>query len=149
EHGASTLGGAVNFVTPTARDGGANAVSLRAGSHGQRLARASFGFAQDARVDALVTIEGKRWEGYRAHNEQRRSGLYANAGWQLGERFSTRFYATALDNDQELPGSLTQAELEASPQRANAAAVDGDYRLDVSTRRLANRTSFRIDANRS
>src|SRR5690606_33849053 len=32
---------------------------------------------------------------------------------------------------------------------ANAAAVDGHYQVDVETRRLANRTSFRIDENRS
>ncbi|MBP7567854.1 MAG: TonB-dependent receptor plug domain-containing protein, partial [Burkholderiaceae bacterium] len=41
--GASPLGGAINFVSPTARDGGPDEVLVNAGSHGQRQARFTVG----------------------------------------------------------------------------------------------------------
>jgi iron complex outermembrane receptor protein len=145
--GASTLGGAVNFVTPTARDDAASAVALRAGSHGQALGRLTLGSRFGEKGDGLLTLETKRWDGYREHNEQERAGVYANAGWELGD-WSTRFYLTVIENDQQLPGSLTRAELDADPDQANPSAVIGNYRLDVNTQRFANRTSWQIDANR-
>ncbi len=147
-YGASTLGGAIDFITPTARDGAPNELLLNGGSHGQRQARVTFG-AISGPFDALVTAEGKRSDGYREHHRQERSGLYANAGWQLGDSARTRFYATAIDNEQQLPGALTRDEWRANPRQAEAAAVAGDYRYNVKTRRLANKTSWDIDANSS
>jgi iron complex outermembrane receptor protein len=147
KYGASTLGGAVNFASPTARDVPAVELSARAGSHGEQLARATLGRAAET-FDGLLTLESKRWDGYRDHNEQHRSGLYANAGWQLTPRIATRFYATALDNDQELPGSLTRAQVDADPDQANRSALTGNFQLNVDTWRIANKTTFRLDANR-
>lgn len=144
QYGASTLGGAVNFVSPTARDGAPADVFLNAGSHGQRLARATFAGVANERFDGLVTLETKRWDGYRAHNEQRREGLYANAGWRIGEAVTTRFFATLLDNDQELPGTLTRAQVDADPRQASTSAVGGNFQVDVSTLRLANKTRFEL-----
>jgi len=147
-YGASTLGGAVNFVTPTAEDEAGTSLALTAGSHGQTLGRFTLGRMLGESADALVTVEGKRWDGYRAHNAQDRAGLYGNAGFGFGDGLRTRFYLTALQNDQELPGSLTRSQLDADPDRASQAAVDGNYQLDVDTARLANRTSWQIDADR-
>ncbi len=147
-YGASTLGGAINFITPTARDSSRLDVALNAGSHGQTLGRLSLGGVFDESFDGMLTLEGKRWDGYREHNEQDRRGLYANAGWQAGENVATRFFVAYLENDQELPGSLTRAELDADPGRASQAAVDGHYQLNVETLRLANKTSWQIDENR-
>ncbi|HEU4620240.1 MAG TPA: TonB-dependent receptor plug domain-containing protein, partial [Gammaproteobacteria bacterium] len=148
KYGASTLGGAIDFITPTARDVPAAELSARGGSHGQRLARATFARAFGERLDGLVTVEGKHWDGYREHNRQRRAGLYANAGWKLSDALETRFYATYLDNDQELPGALTRAEAAEDPSAASAAAIGGDYQLDVETRRLANKTTWQIGDDR-
>ncbi|MGV8825230.1 TonB-dependent receptor family protein [Methylibium petroleiphilum] len=147
-YGASTLGGAIDFITPTARDGAPNELLLNGGSHGQRQARITLGTVAGA-FDALVTAEGKRSDGYRDHHRQERSGLYANAGWQLGDAVRTRFYATAIDNDQQLPGALTRDEWRANPRQAQAAALAGDYQYNVKTWRLANKTTWDIDANSS
>ncbi|MFG5408003.1 TonB-dependent receptor [Piscinibacter sakaiensis] len=62
--------------------------------------------------------------------------------WQLGAGASTRFYASAIDNDQQLPGALTRAEFAADPRRAQAAALAGDYQYNVRTARLANKTRW-------
>jgi iron complex outermembrane recepter protein len=147
-YGASTLGGAIDFITPTARDGAANEVLVNGGSHGQRQARATVGTVVGA-FDGLITVEGKQSDGYRDHQRQKRSGLYANAGLQLGGGVQTRFYATAIDNDQQLPGGVTQAQLQADPSQANAGNLAGDYQYNVKTWRLANKTSWQIDADSS
>jgi len=147
-YGASTLGGAVNFVTPTAHDGPLMDVSLNAGSHGQALGRLSLGEVFTDTFDGMLTLEAKTWDGYREHNEQNRGGIYGNLGWRLSDGLSTRFYATVLDNDQELPGSLSRAQLEENSDQASEAAVYGNYQLEVETRRLANKTSWQIGGGR-
>lgn len=147
-YGASTLGGAINFISPTARDGEPNEALFQVGSHGQRQARASVGLVAGD-VDALVGIEAKRSDGFRSHQQQSREGLYANLGVQLGEALSTRFYLTRIDNDQQLPGALTMDEFRANPRAAQAAALAGNYRLNVGTTRVANRTVWEIDADSS
>lgn len=145
-YGASTLGGAIDFITPTARDGDVNEVLINGGSHGQRQARGTVGLVTGA-LDGLVTVEGKSSDGYRDHQRQRRSAVYANAGWQLDERVQTRFYVTAIDNKQQLPGALTRAEWEDDPEQAQAAAAAGDYQYNVKTWRLANKTTWQIGAD--
>lgn len=146
--GASTLGGAVNFVTPTARDGAGNSLSLTAGSHGQTTGRLTLGSTFGDAADALITIEGKARDGYREHSEQDRGGIYANAGWQFSDNWSTRFFLTAVNNDSELTNALTRAQFDADPDQSVAASI-GNYQVDVDTVRLANKTSWRIDSNRS
>ncbi|UXH78257.1 TonB-dependent receptor family protein [Roseateles amylovorans] len=145
-YGASTLGGAIDFITPTARDSAVNEVLINGGSHGQRQARATMGGHAGA-FDGLVTVEGKRSDGYREHQRQRRSAVYANAGWQIDERVQTRFYVTAIDNKQQLPGALTRDEWADDPKQAQAAAAAGDYQYNVKTWRLANKTTWQIDAD--
>jgi iron complex outermembrane receptor protein len=140
KYGASTLGGAINFVSPTAHDLPTAELSVRTGSHGQALLRATLGRVEAP--DGLLTFDSKRWDGYRDHNAQRRTGLYANAGWQRGTGIDTRFFLTYLENDQELPGSLTRAEVDADPDQASRSAQTGDFQLNVDTWRIANRTSF-------
>ena len=147
-YGASTLGGAINFITPTALDGAPWEAVINGGSHGQRQGRFTVGTVAGI-FDALVTAEVKRSDGFREHQRQQRQGLYANAGLQLGESVTTRFYLTQIDNDQQLPGALTRAQFDANPRAAEAAAVAGNYRLNVRTSRIANRTVWDIDADSS
>jgi iron complex outermembrane recepter protein len=97
--------------------------------------------------DGLITIEGKHRDGYREHNEQDRNGIYANFGWQLSNTVHTRFYLTHAQNNEELPGVLTRDQWRADPQQAEAAAVAGDYQWNVQARRVANKTTWDIDAD--
>jgi iron complex outermembrane receptor protein len=148
KYGASTLGGAMDFVTPTARGGAQREVLFNGGSHGYGQLRGTFGGVLNERADALVTVEAKGWDGYREHNEQERSGLYANVGWQLSDAASTRLYATFIHNDQELAGVLTRAEFEADPNQAEASAVSGNYQFNVDTARLASKTTLDLGGDR-
>jgi len=147
-YGASTLGGAIDFITPTARDGAPNEVLLNGGSHGQRQGRVTLGTVAGS-FDALLTVEGRRFDGFREHQRQERTGVYANAGWQLADTVGTRFYLTTIDNDQQLPGGLTLDEFRADPRQGAPSAIAGDYQYNVKTWRLANKTTWRIDADSS
>ena len=103
-YGASTLGGAINYISPTARDRSAPEVVLNGGSFGQRQARVSAGHVS-GRFDALVSLESRRWDGYRdQQHAQQREGLYANAGWQFSEALNNRSYLTYIHNDRSCPG---------------------------------------------
>ena len=148
-YGASTLGGAINFVSPTALNSQPMSLYLNAGSHGLKQARATLGGKFDNDLDAQITVEKKRWDGYREHTEQDRTGLYANFGWKLSDKVDTRFFYTYLDNDQELPGSLTRAELDEDRNQAAATAIGGNFQINVETHRLANKTNIAIDKNSS
>ncbi|WP_442975127.1 hypothetical protein, partial [Salmonella enterica] len=130
-------------ITPTARDAAPVDVFVNGGSHGQVQGRFSAGTVAGD-FDGLVTVETKHWDGYREHSRQQREGLYANAGWQLGGTVHTRFYATYVDNHEQLPGVLTRDQWRADPGQAEAAAVTGNYQINVETRRLANKTTWDI-----
>ncbi|HET6630490.1 MAG TPA: TonB-dependent receptor [Woeseiaceae bacterium] len=146
--GASTLGGAANFVSATARNSDSASMLLSGGSFGQWRERIMLSDRFGPALDALVTVESKQWNGYRDHNEQNRTGVYGNAGWRVSDTLHTRFYGSWIENDQQLPGSLTRAQVAADPSQANADASGGNYQLDVDSWRLANKTTWQIGDER-
>ncbi|GAB3279223.1 TonB-dependent receptor family protein [Parahaliea aestuarii] len=146
-YGASTLGGAINFQSPTARDTAPVQAFLSGGSDGLLNARASIGGVSDNGLDGLLTVEHKAFDGYREHSSQRRDGLYANTGWQFSERGETRIYFTWLDNENELPGNLSAEQLEEDPDQATEDARRGDYAWNVESWRLANITRWQLSDN--
>ena len=146
-YGASTLGGAIAFTSPTALDGQRNEVLLNGGSFGQGYGRATLAQRFDDQFDGLLTVEGKTWDGYRDHSQQTRYGAYGNVGWQIGDGVEARLYGTYLHNNQELPGALTEEQVHQDPDQASAAARGGDYQLDVDTWRVATTTNWKIDAD--
>lgn len=147
-YGASTLGGAMDFISPTARDSAPLDLFVNGGSFGLVQGRfsASRVFGD---FDGLVTLEAKQRDGYRDHNEQERVGLYANGGWRLGPAVQTRFFATYVKNDEQLPGQLTRDQWLTNPRQAEQAAIDGDYQWNVETWRLANRTTWELSPTSS
>lgn len=145
-YGASNLGGAIDFVSPTARNGAPMELSVHGGSDGQLGGRLTLGGASGD-LDGLITLEGKDREGYREHSRQQRTGVYANAGWQASENVDLRFFATHIDNKEELAGALTRAQFEADPEQANPSALTGDFQLNVKTDRLAGKGVWTLDAN--
>jgi iron complex outermembrane receptor protein len=143
-YGASTLGGAIDFITPTARDTHPE-ILLNGGDNGQLQGRITWGtMAGD--FDALVTVETRHWDGYRTEqHRQEREGFYANAGWQFSETAGTRIYLSYINNEQELPGALTAEEFEEDPHQAEFLAVLGNFQYNVETSRIANKTVWDID----
>jgi iron complex outermembrane recepter protein len=145
-YGASTLGGAIDFTSPTARNSAPLSVFLDGGSHGSLNGRVTAGGAND-RLDGLVTLESRQWDGYRNHSGQKRWGLYGNAGWQPSPGANVQLFATYVYNDQRLPGTLTRSEADLDPDQASDAALAGDYGKVVKTARLATRATWMLGAD--
>ncbi|WP_411726779.1 TonB-dependent receptor family protein [Methyloglobulus sp.] len=145
KYGASTLGGAVDFTTPTAHNGPAMNLSLNGGSFGQFLGRGTVSRVFNDSLDGLLTVEGRVWDGYRAHNQQDRFGLYSNFGWQISDSIVNRTFVSYLKNNQELPGQLTRAQFDTNPNQASRQAIGGNLQLNVETERVANKTTWTID----
>ncbi|MED5239802.1 MAG: TonB-dependent receptor [Pseudomonadota bacterium] len=141
-YGASTLGGAINFITPTARTAD-NEAYLSVGSHGT-VQNSVTGGVVAGDFDGLVTVEQRSYDGFRGHQEQQRGGVYANTGWQINDKVENRFYVTYVDNDQELPGSLSQAQFDEDPYQANPSNIPGNFLYDVEKWRVANRTESNL-----
>lgn len=144
-YGATTLGGALNFVTPTAYTADApNQFRLEGGSFG--TVRAS---AQMSRIfgplDALATVTLNRADGYRDHDKGNYAQINANVGYKFSPRVETRFFFGAYIVDQQLPGTLSLFDALNHPTKASTSAVSGDQARNTRTERLGNLTTVRFD----
>ena len=145
KYGASTMGGAIDFTSPTALNSPITRLSLNGGSFGQFLGRGTVSKVFNESLDGLLTIEGKEWDGYRAHNKQDRIGVYGNFGWQISDSVVNRTFFSYINNNQQLPGQLTRAQFNANPYQASAQALGGNYQVNTETERVANKTTWTID----
>ena len=146
--GATTLGGAVNFVTPTAYTAFApNILRLEGGSFG--TIRENFQVSRIAGpVDATISGTLTNSDGYRAHEAQGTKNFNANIGYRLAPGVETRFYIGVYLTDQKLPGTLSLFNALNNPTLANPSAVSGNQSRKVETERVANRTSFVLDVGK-
>ena len=138
-YGASTLGGAMDFVSPTARNS-KSSVSLSGGSFGDYGGRATLG-GVFGDFDGMVSAETRQRDGYRDHSAEDRKAVYTNFGWAPSENVSTRFYANYLDFYAELPRELTPAQYHQDPDQARADAILGNHSKDVKAWRIALKTT--------
>lgn len=143
--GSSTLGGAVNFVTPTAYTALMPAfVRVEGGSFGAVRGNVQIsGMSGDA--DALLNVTHSHQDGFRRHQQQDYSQVNANVGYRLAPGVESRFYVGLYETGQKLPSTLSLSDALNFPTRASLAAITGDQARDVSAQRLANRTSFELD----
>jgi iron complex outermembrane receptor protein len=142
-YGASTLGGAIDFTTPTARTTDPMALFLSGASFGRINGRAAMGgVAGD--LDGIATVDYVQADGYRVHSHQRRASLYTNGAYQWNTGVSTRLFVTWIDSEEQMPGSLTQAEFEEDPRQAAPSAVTGNFQWNVETVRIAQKTTWTI-----
>ncbi|WP_102794615.1 TonB-dependent receptor family protein [Bowmanella denitrificans] len=142
-YGASTLGGAIDFISPTAHDLEPLQLVINGGSHGLWQGRLSAAKVS-GNLDGVVTLESRKWDGFRGHQQQNRQSLYANGGWQASDNLATRLYLTYIDNDQELPGALSRAEFDQDPYQGQAGAELGHYQYNVRSWRVASKTQWDI-----
>lgn len=144
-YGASTLGGAINFVTPTAYTAFAPAsIRVEAGGYGnERVSGQASGVFGNA--DALINATLSHSDGWRDHSRGDYGQINTNAGYRISENVETRFYGGVYIVNQLLPGSLTLQQFKDDPRQAAAAAKSGDQARDSRTERIANRTSFKLD----
>jgi len=114
--GATVLGGAINFVSPTGSSAPGVVLGLEGGSFGQFNATAQAG-GRVGKLDGLAQIQRSRRDGFRDYNSSERTGFDANVGAELSDTISTRFFAGYTDLSFDVAGPLTRQLLETSPQR--------------------------------
>lgn len=139
-YGAASLGGGINFVTPSGRDAPLAAFSLDLGSFG--LARTQ---AQAAGLkgpwDGFITASAQRADGFRDHSEGHSFRGNGNIGYQITPDIETRFYLNANSVRQSIPGGVTKSIALNSPQTAAPLNVANDWQRNIDTVRFANKTT--------
>lgn len=145
--GSTTLGGAINYVSPTGHDADPLQLRYEAGSFGYHRGQISSGMAL-GNSDYHVSLTHFQQEGFRQHADQLNWRVFSNFGQKLRENVETRFYYTYVLTDSELPGSLTKAQLEADPTQTPAANVALNQKRDFELHRIANKTTF-LNGDRS
>ncbi|NYT35840.1 TonB-dependent receptor [Allopusillimonas soli] len=138
-YGAGTLGGAINFVTPSGRTASPFQGRLDAGSFGWRRAQLSSGFADES-IDGFITGSWQRQDGYRDHSAGDSLRVSGNLGWRLNGNAETRFYVTGVRIRQEIPGSVSREQALDDPRRAAPQNEANDWQRNIDGARVANRT---------
>lgn len=145
--GSSTLGGAINAVTPTGRTAPGLEARIDGGSFDTLRTRAASGTAGPV-GDAWFALTADTSSGDRDHADRRALRFNGNVGIALAPDVTTRFYATVSHIRQELPGSLTLANALTNPAQALPGNIAGDQARDIDSIRLQNRTSWDIGTAR-
>ena len=141
-YGANSLGGAINFVTPTGRDATSFDGRLDAGSFGYQKAQASTGGAS-GQADWFVTAAEQGFDGYRAHSNGHQERASANVGMRFSPDAETRFYLNVNSIRQHMPGELDEATALDAPRTANPDFTWKDQQRNIDSWRLANKTTLR------
>ena len=142
-YGANTLGGVINFVSPTGYD--ANLISGRAdvGSFDLRRVQLSSG-GNNGTIDGFVTGSWLRQDGFRDHSEGESNRGSLNVGWKLSDNLETRFYGSATDIQQFIPGTVTKSSALNTPKTAAAGNLNLNYQRNIESQRFANKTTAKI-----
>ncbi len=143
QYGANSLGGAINFVTPTGYDSDLFGARVDVGSFGLIKTSVSSG-AVSGNTDYFITGTWQQADGFRDHSDGESVRGSANVGFKLTEDLETRFYVNANDVQQKIPGAVTRRVALTSPTTPNPTNVALDYERNLETLRLANTTTYRI-----
>jgi iron complex outermembrane receptor protein len=139
--GASTLGGAVNFVTPTARTAEAENILRAEGGVWGTWRLSGQVSRQWGEWDALANATVLHSDGWRQHSRSQYELFNANVGYRVSDTVETRFYAGAYYLRQLIPGTLSLQDALNRPRIAAPAALAGNQARNIWSERIANRTS--------
>ncbi|AHF94663.1 hypothetical protein OPIT5_23190 [Opitutaceae bacterium TAV5] len=150
--GSTTLGGALNLITPTGREvvlaGGGAGADGTAGS--VRVDGGSFGFFRSAASaavvrgawDAAVHYQYQTQDGFRDYSAGDSQKVAANIGYTWREGAENRIYLNASRVHQQVALPVTRAQLEDDPSQAGTLNPSTRPFFDVDTVRLADRLTL-------
>jgi len=142
-YGSNSLGGAINFVSPTGRDANRIAASADIGSFGFHRLQSSIAGANGP-FDLFLTASWQEQDGYRDHSWGESTRASGNIGIRLSEDVETRFYFGVSDIMQRIPGSVSRASALSNPTTAAAINVTNDWQRNVDAWRIANKTTIKL-----
>lgn len=151
-YGASTLGGAINFISPTAYTPiSPNYLNVEGGSF-----ETLRGQAQASRIigdfDILLNGSYSHSLGYRGHEQSNYLMLNGNAGYRISKNIETRFYFGMYDTGQQIPGTLYLDQVISAPWTSTPPFITSNYNGGFSGNqgryqqnyRIANKTSIAL-----
>lgn len=144
QYGASLLGGAVNFVSPTGRSQPGTLFRQELGSFGTFRTQLGAGAALGD-FDYYVTPSYSHSDGYRDHTEQDYTRLNGNVGYRFADSAETRFFLSAANINQKIPNALTKSQALSAPESTTAQSFTGNTKRDIEALRGANKTTFLTD----
>ncbi|WP_448586604.1 TonB-dependent receptor family protein [Thermaurantiacus sp.] len=115
--GPQTVGGVVNYITPSAPATLAGRLSLSGGNLGSYLADAQVG-GPLLGGRALLHVNRKASDGARENQRLRFTDLFAKAEWDVSDRHALTLKASYFQEDSDVTYSgLTRAEFAAEPRQ--------------------------------
>ncbi len=145
EHGAATLGGAINYVSPTGHDALPAEVRVEGGAFGYQRGQVEAGGVRGG-FDYYGSLTHFGQDSFREHAVQSTQRFFGNLGLRHSPRRETRFWISAVRTNSELPGNLTKAQLEDDPRQAAAGNVALDQQRNFDLLRLSGRTTFLLSS---
>lgn len=146
-YGATNLGGAINFVSPTGYDAPRFEARAEMGSFGYKRFGASTG-GVTGDLDYFVNVSTFSQDGFRDFARQDARRVNTNIGYRINNDLETRFYFGYTDSESDLPGNLTKAQLKNDPSQAFLNPATLQQKRDIEVMRVANKTTFRMDKAR-
>jgi iron complex outermembrane receptor protein len=148
QYGSTTLGGAINFVSPNGYSAAPAELRTELGSYGYRRVFGQVaGIAgEQQQIDYVASLGYLGQDGFRRHAQQEGIRFNGNLGLAINKDLETRFYLASNRSNSELPGALSKAGLETDPRQALPDNVIKDQRRDTRLNRLSNKTTLRLGA---
>ncbi|MGQ0682593.1 TonB-dependent receptor family protein [Bradyrhizobium sp.] len=116
--GATVLGGAINFVSPTGTSQPGVQMMLSGGSFGQIGGTVQAGFRKD-NIDGLIQFDANHRDGFRTYNSSDRISVSGNVGVAISDNVKTRFFLGYTDLGFDVAGPLTKAAMYADPRQVH------------------------------
>lgn len=142
-YGAATLGGAINFVSPTGRSNPGFAARVYGGSYDTFGQQAAAGF-EEGPWDAWLSFTNLNGNGFRQQSNQSLQRINGNVGARIGSHAETRFFLSGNQIRNQIPGSLTQQQFWNDPRQGPLANLIQNTRRDIDSFRIANTTAIDI-----
>lgn len=118
KYGAATLGGAINMVSKNGHNSSPLSVKLEGGSFDYIGANVSTGLVF-GKNDLYLSTSYNKASGFRKWNKSRQWNTALNFGRKFSERFESRFYLSYADLSFDIPGPLTQKQMDDDPKQIN------------------------------
>lgn len=142
QYGSSSLGGAINVVTPTGYTAIApNNFVSEFGSYDTYREHMSVARVL-GKTDFYAAVTGLKSHGWREQSAQEKGRFNGNIGYRLSDTAETRFYMGYNVLDQQVPGTLSLRNALDNPRMAPAANKTGNQQRNIRSVRMANKTTF-------
>ncbi len=152
--GATVLGGAINFVSPTGITAPGVDVIAEGGSFGHFATYAAAGASQGD-LDAHASVSYTERDGFREHNESERTNLNLNVGARVNENIQTRLFFGYTDLAFDVVGPLSRPLMDQNPKQTCAGpptclgpnVLRDDPNREAEQFRVGSRTTARFGAD--